>query len=115
MALDRPQVLDQVALLLLGQAQLEEAIVVIDDVVQGGEAAIVVEAAFVELVGVEEGTQGSGDVAVARSAIGLEVVDADFVGGVDVVAGLAEQRRDVAGTRPAQSESNQDSPGASGD
>jgi hypothetical protein len=41
--LDRFQVLDQVVLFLLGQPQFEDTIVVVDDVGQGRESAVMVE------------------------------------------------------------------------
>ena len=48
-----PQVLDQVVLLLLGESQLERPTVVIDDVRQGTESTIMVEATFVNLLRIE--------------------------------------------------------------
>ena len=41
--LQRLQELDQVFLLLLGEAQIEVPVVVVDDVAQGGETAVVIE------------------------------------------------------------------------
>ena len=58
----------------------------LDDVFQRREPAVVVEAALVDLLGVEQGSQRRRHVAPLRPAIGLETVDADLVGGVEVVA-----------------------------
>ena len=52
--LDRLQVLDQVCLLSVSQTRLKKSVVVIDDVGERGEAAIVVVAALVDLGGVSE-------------------------------------------------------------
>ena len=49
----------------------------IDDLFQGGESAVVIKASLVQLLRVEQGTQGRGYIAPRRTAIGLELVDAD--------------------------------------
>jgi hypothetical protein len=51
--LDGFQVFDQVVLLLLGQAQFEDTIVVVNHIEQGGESAVVVEAPFMNLLRIE--------------------------------------------------------------
>ena len=52
--LDEFQVIDQIVLLLLGESQLEPPIVVIDDVRQGRESAVMVEATFMNLLRIEK-------------------------------------------------------------
>ena len=72
-------------------------VVVVDDRVERGESTVVVEAALVNFLCVEQGTQRSGDVAPLRAAVSLEAVDPDFSGCVEVLAGLGEDRGYVAG------------------
>src|SRR5262249_12307728 len=89
----RLEELGQVGDLAVRELEREGAVVVLDDVRQRGEAAVVVEAAL--LVGPQAG-QGRGAVAMVGIARGLEVVDADLRGGMRVPAGLRVERRDVA-------------------
>src|SRR5262249_45663628 len=72
----------------------ERAVVVLDDVRQRGEAAVVVEAA---LLVCPQARQRRGAVAMVGIARGLEVVDADLRGGVRVPAGLRVERRGAGG------------------
>src|SRR6187551_1322963 len=68
-------------------------VVVIDHRGQRRKAAIVIEAAF----GVcPQAPQRSRTVTLVRRARSLEIVDAHFLGGMHVPAGLGEQRRYVA-------------------
>jgi hypothetical protein len=49
------QIFDQVLLFLLSQLQFEDTIVVVNDVRQGCEPAVMVEASFMDLLHVKEG------------------------------------------------------------
>ena len=55
--LDGFQVFDQVVLFLLSQPQFEDTIVVVDDVGQGRESAVMVEAPFMNLLRIEKRAQ----------------------------------------------------------
>jgi hypothetical protein len=55
--LDGFQELDQVVLLLVVQPQFENVIVVVDDVGQGRESAVMVEATFMDLLRIEKRAQ----------------------------------------------------------
>src|SRR2546429_639796 len=66
----------------------------IDHIRQGGEAAVVVKAAFGT---VEEAAEGSGAIFSLGGALRLEVIDADLACAVHGPARLGEERRDVAG------------------
>src|SRR5882724_5075313 len=91
--LQRLQELDEIGLLLGAELQMEMVVVVIDHLAQGGEAAVVVEAAL----GVgPEPLQGGGAVVIVGGAAGLEVVDPDLLGGVQVPPGLGVERGHVA-------------------
>src|SRR5262249_54453790 len=87
------QVLDQVALLRAAETEIEMLVVVVDDVAQRGETTIVIEAALLVR---PQASKRRGAVHVGRRAIGLEGVDADLRGRMQVVPRLGEQRRDVA-------------------
>src|SRR4051812_22586378 len=78
-SLQRLQKLHQIALLRLAQVQPEVPVVVIDDVAQGGEAAVVVVA---PLAVRPEPLERRGAVVAVRRAVGLEGVDADLLGRV---------------------------------
>src|SRR5204863_1841483 len=67
----RLQVLDQIALLRVRQTELQERVVVLDDVAQRGEAAVVIEAALRTRV---EAAQRRRAIALVRRAHRLEVV-----------------------------------------
>src|SRR6266536_1304189 len=90
---ERQQVLDQVLLLLWRQAELEEVVVVVDHVGEGGEAPVVEEPA---LLVCPQALERRGAVAVVGRPVGLEAVDPALRGPVQVPAWLGEQRRDVA-------------------
>src|SRR5688572_701487 len=75
--LERFQIFDEIALLLVAQLEAEVIVVVAHHVLQGGEAAVVVEAALVDLLRVPEGAQRRRPVAAVRRALGLEIVNAD--------------------------------------
>src|SRR6185437_12653378 len=92
-ALEALQVLHEVALLAGRQMQAEAAVVVVDDIQQGLEAAIVEEATLGPRPETLELRRGVG---VVGSAVGLEGVDADLRWRVLVVAGVGELRRHVA-------------------
>ena len=63
---DRFQIFDQVASSPVGERQAEVVVVVVHDVGEGGKAAVVVEAALVDLVGVPQRPQRRGAVAPVR-------------------------------------------------
>src|SRR5262249_24963738 len=90
---ERLQIFDQVVLLLRGQAQLEEVVVVIPDSGERRKAAIVIEAALLMRPNSLERRRA---VAPVGCPIGLEVVDPDLGGRVEVPARLAEERGHVA-------------------
>lgn len=90
----RFQVFNQVVLLLLGQAQGKDRFVVVDDVEQGRELAIVVEAPFRVR---PEAAQRRGPVPVIRGAVRLEAVDPDLGRRMQVPAGVRPERLEVAG------------------
>lgn len=95
--LERFEVFDEVVGLPIGEAEAEKAVVVLDDVVESGEAAIVIEAAL----GMRpQALQGRGAVAQIGSAARLKIVHADFLGRVQVPARLGKERRNVAGSAP---------------
>src|SRR5262245_23334587 len=84
-ASQRLQVLDEISLLRIGQAEALERVVMVHHVEQGREPTIVIEAALhVRPQTVER----RGAIAAIGRALGLEVVDADLLGGVHVPAGL---------------------------
>ena len=74
------------------QIEVERLVVVLDDGAQVGEAAVMVEAALLPR---EQTRERRRAVPLIGRSRGLEVVDADFLGGVHVPAGLGEERRDV--------------------
>src|SRR5262245_12631897 len=99
MSLRRPasypfQVFDQVRLLRAAETEVEMLVVVVDDVDQRSETAIMIEAAL--LVGPQP-SERRGAVHTGRRAISLEGVDTDLLRRMQVVAGLREQGWDVAG------------------
>src|SRR5947209_924989 len=88
------QVLDQVALLRVAETEIEMLVVVVDDVDQRSETTIMVEAALLVR---PQPSERRGAVHMGRRAIGLEGIDPDLRGRMQVVPRLSEQRRDVAG------------------
>ena len=52
----------------------------LDDFFQCGKATVVVEAALVNLLRVKQSSQRRRHITPLRAAVGLETVDADFVG-----------------------------------
>ena len=83
--LEAQQVLDQVTLFTVGEAQAHTGVVVIDDGTQISETTIVIEAAF--KVGRDRADRRR-TITQIGSAIGLKVVDADVAGLVKIPAGL---------------------------
>src|SRR5687768_12075411 len=72
-------------------------VVVINYLAQRAKAAVMVEAAFVNLLRVEQGSQRRCHIAAGRAAIGLKIVDADLFTLVQVVSRLGKDRRHMAG------------------
>src|SRR5215472_17756739 len=90
---DSLQILHQVVLLIAAEIQFELRVVVVHYVGQRGETAVVVEAAFLVRPQARERRSA---VLVGRRTVGLERVDADFVGRMQVLPRFCEERRDVA-------------------
>jgi hypothetical protein len=84
------------SLLTLGQRELEVVVVVVDHVGQRRKSAVVIEAAFVNLVRIPERTQRSRSIGFVRRTHGLEIVDPDFIGLVQIPSRFREQRRHMA-------------------
>src|SRR5881227_3387539 len=82
-ALQRLQELDQIVLLLRGQIQLLEFVVVVDHIEQGGEAPVVVEAALHVR---KEAAQRCRAISIVGRALRLKIVYADLRGLVRVPA-----------------------------
>jgi hypothetical protein len=91
---DALQVLDQILLVCVAEVQLEVSIVVVHHVQQGGEAAIMEEPALLMR---PQPRQRRRAVHVGRRAVGLERVDAELAGGMQIVPWFGEERRDVTG------------------
>src|SRR5687768_11749315 len=70
----------------------------VDHVEQSRKASVMVKAALVNLLGVEQCAQWSRYIHSRRAAIGLEAVDTNIFSLVKVVPGLGENRRHVAGS-----------------
>src|SRR3954469_9167285 len=87
------QILDEVGDFLRREPQSEEAVVVVDDGLEVRESAVVVVA---PLGMTPEPAQRRGAIAECGRSIGLEVVDADLGGQVQIESRLGEQGRDVA-------------------
>src|SRR5213082_1754188 len=87
------QILNQVALFGGGQAETHAGVVVIDDFVQRGEAAVVIKTAF-EMR--EEVANRRSAIALIQRAVGLKIVDADFRGSMQIPAGIGPEWLDVA-------------------
>src|ERR1700730_1164307 len=77
--LDGFQVLDQIVLLLLGQAQFEDTIVMVDDVGQSRESAVMVEATFMDLLRIEKRAQRFCPVTIIGRSLRLEIINADLL------------------------------------
>src|SRR6476646_5192205 len=90
----RFQVFDQVQHLPIGELQAEELIVVLHDRQQGGESAVVIEAAFLVR---PDSLERSGPVAAVGGTVRLEIINPDFGAGVHRPAWLGVERRNVAG------------------
>src|SRR5687767_11773684 len=91
---ERKEELHEVALLLVGEAETEEGIVVIHHVIELRKPAVVVEASL--LVSPQAG-QRCGPIAERRRAVRLEAVDSNLGGRMDGVPRLRVKRRDMAG------------------
>src|SRR5262245_18697579 len=92
---DRLQILDQVPLLFFAEAELEKAVVVVNDILERLESAVVIEPALMDFLCVKQGAQRRGHIAASGAAVGLKVVDPDVLGLVKVIARLGEERRHV--------------------
>src|SRR5579859_1853167 len=91
---ERLQILHQILLLRLAQPQLALAVVVVHDVEQRRETAIMIEpAGAVKQPARERGRA----IPVVRRAARLEVVDAHLLSRMQVPTGLGERRRHMAG------------------
>src|SRR5690606_24764174 len=90
---ERLQELHEVRLLPRVESEREVTVVVVDDVLQGGEATVVVEAS---LLADEEPLEGVGAVARVGRADRLDVGERDLVGRVHVAARVGVERRYVA-------------------
>src|ERR1051325_10133747 len=93
----RLHVFDELPLLLARQAEVEEAVVVVDHVEQSREASVVVEAALLVR---PQPVERSRSVTLVGRAHGLELVYSYFGPRVHVPARLCEERRRVAGGAP---------------
>src|SRR3954451_11775021 len=89
---NRLEVLDQIALFLAGQVEAEVAVVVLDDVGESGEPAVMVKSALVDFFHVPQRPQRRRAVAFVRSSHRLEIVDTDLVRRMQVPAGFSEER-----------------------
>src|SRR5690242_153742 len=92
--LQRLQVLDQVAFLLILKPQQELRVVVLDDLAQGGKAAVVEEPALLMR---PQSRERRGAVHMGGRAVGLEGIDPDLRGRMKVLTRLRKERRNVAG------------------
>src|SRR5215510_3150172 len=86
------QIFNELTLLFRAQLELEVAVVVVDDGVEGGKPTVVVEAAFLAR---EQPSQWRGSILFVGRSIGLEIVDADLGRAVHRPSGLGEERRNV--------------------
>src|SRR5690606_20161561 len=91
---ERLQILDQIRFLTLAEAESEESVVVVDDVGERREAAVVIEAAL--RVRPEALQRRRPIVGVLRAAPRVLLVDADLVEAMHVPPGLREDRRNMA-------------------
>lgn len=87
--LQREEISDQITLFLFCQAELHTAVIVLDDVDQSGEPAVVIEPSLLVR---EESAQRRGPVHFSRRAIGLKIVDADVSALVQIHARLRPER-----------------------
>src|SRR5437762_13381499 len=99
MSLNPLQILHKVFFLLVGETQREETVVMVHHVEEGGEPAVVVEAAF--LMRPESG-QRRGAIHVRRRAVGLERIDTDLTRRMEVVPRLSEEWREMTRRAPAR-------------
>src|SRR4051812_43612770 len=84
----REQILDQILLFLVSKVQAETRIVVVDDLVQVLESAIVEEASLLMR---EEASQGCRTIATVRGALCLERINADLLASVHIPARLGPE------------------------
>src|SRR5690349_6989416 len=87
------QVLDQISFFACTQTQVLAGVVVVDNIQQGGKAAVVIETAFGMC---PQAVQRSGAITVIRRAAGLKIVNADIGGQMHVPSRLSHQRLDMA-------------------
>ena len=66
-------------------------VVVIDDIPKCGEAAVMVEATLVDFIHAPQRAQRSGTVTIIGRAFGLEVVNADLFGRVQIPTRFSEK------------------------
>src|SRR5688572_5961773 len=85
---DRFQIFDQVAFLLFGQVQTQMIVIMLDNIIERREPAIMIEAAFVDFIRVPQGPQRHRPVALVRRSHRLEIVDPDLLRCMYVAAGL---------------------------
>jgi 3-dehydroquinate synthase class II len=64
---------------LLSQLQFEDTIVVVDDVGQGRESVVMVEATFLNLLRIEKRAQGFRAVTIMGRSLRLEIINPDFL------------------------------------
>src|SRR3954471_19032411 len=74
-SLDRLQILNQLTLLFGSELEFQVSLVVVDDGLERGEPAVMIEATLVNLLRVEQRAQRRRDVAPVRAAVRLETVD----------------------------------------
>jgi hypothetical protein len=74
--LQRSQVLDEFALLFCTQLQFEVIVIMVHDSVERRESSVMVEAALVNLLRVEQRSQRRRDISSIRATISLKTVDA---------------------------------------
>src|SRR5215510_4854558 len=91
--LQRFQILDEIAFLLLSQSQAEELVVVLGNIPQRGKTAIMIKAAFLMS---PKSCQRRGAKNVRGRAIRLKRIHPDLARRVEVIPRLREQWRDVA-------------------
>src|ERR1041385_8904115 len=87
------QILNQVALFRRREAEGHARVVMVDNLVQGRESTVVIEAA---LQVSEEHADGRRAVPQIRRSIRLKAVDADFGRHMQIPAGIGPERLDVA-------------------
>ena len=86
--LEAQQVLNQVTFLAVGEPEVHALVVMVDYGIQISEAPVVIEAA--REMG-RERTNRRGPIAVVRPAIGLEAIDANVAGLMQIPPGFGPQ------------------------